>query len=41
MFICVGDTPLIQAATNGSLEIVKYLINEGANVNEKNMIPGK
>ena len=41
MFICVGDTPLIQAATNGSLEIVKYLINEGANVNEKNMILGK
>ena len=35
MFLFKGKTPLMRAAENGHLEIVKLLLNQGANVNEK------
>lgn len=36
--IAGGDTPLFIAAKHGNVEIVKFLIKNGANVNHKNII---
>ena len=35
MFLFKGWTPLMWAADGGHLEVVKYLANNGANVNDK------
>ena len=35
MFLFKGKTPLMYAASGGRLEVVKYLVNNGANVNDK------
>ena len=35
MFLFIGETPLINAAGQGKLEVVKLLINHGANVNDQ------
>ena len=36
IYLCKGWTPLMVAAREGYLAIVKILINYGANVNDKN-----
>ena len=40
MFLFKGGTPLMFAAQYGQLDIVKILLNQGANVNDKS-ITGK
>ncbi len=38
MFLFKGVTPLMLAARGGNLDIVKFLLNQGANVNKKSNI---
>ncbi len=38
MFLFIGWTSLMLAARGGNLEIVKLLLNQGANVNEKSIV---
>ena len=35
MFLFIGKTPFIYAADNGYLDIVEFLVNNGADVNVK------